>query len=288
MLVNRQTLAAGVATDFLFDRFASSAVLVKNETAGAVLFCDGLFNAGAAASIPAFSWQMFNITVKIGDTPKFTVRADMAGAVEIDFGSPCMGAFCYPAYDAAGMIPHTLAFTAGDDTTLTATLIRLHGETLDLDVPVLLTTGATVFSGDVIEFEAASTDEYCDPALSINGVDVELTEGAAVYTVAGDTAAESEAVPIEYELTLTAGDDTTLTAQLIRERGASEDLAEPVDLEDGATIYGESIIQFTATCTAVDHHVTLTVNETPQVLTEGSVDYEVDGDTTAVTASVAD
>jgi hypothetical protein len=89
-------------------------------------------------------------------------------------------------------------------------------------------------------------------------------------------------------LTLTVGADTTLTAYLIRERGASEDLAEPVELEGGATICGTSIIQFTATCTAVDHHVTLTVNTTPQVLTEGVVDYEVVGDTTAVTASVAD
>ena len=89
-------------------------------------------------------------------------------------------------------------------------------------------------------------------------------------------------------MTLTVGGDTTLTAALIRERGASEDLVEPVVLEDGATIYGESIIQFTATCSAVDHHVTLTVNETPQALTDDSVDYEVAGDTTAVTASVAD
>ncbi len=289
MLANRQTLAAGVATEFLFDRFASNMVLVKNETAGAVLFCDGNFDADEAASIPAFSWQTFNIAVKIGDdTPKYTIKADVAGAVEIDFGSAVMGTLCYPAYDAAGMIPHTLEVEAGDDTTLTATLVRLHGETLDLDTPVLLTSGATVFIGDVIQFDAASTDEHCDPVLSINGEEVALDEGAATYTISGETAAETEAVPIEYELTLTIGDDTTLTAQLIRERGALEDLEEPVELEDGATIYGDSIIKFTATCTAELHHVVLTVNEAEQVLTEDSVNYEVDGDTTAVTASVAD
>ena len=54
MLANRKTLEAGVETEFLFDRFGSNSVLVKNETAGAVLFCDGLFDADKAANIPAF------------------------------------------------------------------------------------------------------------------------------------------------------------------------------------------------------------------------------------------
>ena len=90
------------------------------------------------------------------------MKAAVAGAVEIDFGSAGMGAILEPAFDAAGMIPHTLAFIAGNDTTLTASLVRLHGETLDLDTPILLATGAAVFSGDVIRFDATSTDEYCD------------------------------------------------------------------------------------------------------------------------------
>jgi hypothetical protein len=288
MLANRKTLVAGVETEFLFTEFQSHFVTVKNETAGAILFCDGIFDADEAASIPAFSWQAFNIVVLIGDTPKFTVKADVAGAVEIDFGSPGMGALYYPALDVAGMIPHTLAFTAGSDTTLAATLVRQHGDTLDLDVPVVLASGATVFSGDVILFEAAPTDEYCVAALKINGTYVPVIGGETTYTISGDAVAESEAVPLEYELTLTVGDDTTLTADLIRERGASEDLAEPEELLDGAIIYGGSIVGFTATCTAVDHHVVLTVNDAEQVLTEDSVDYEVAGDTTAVTASAAD
>lgn len=197
MLANRQTLAAGVETEFLFAEFQSNSVLIKNETAGPVLFCDGVFNANEVASIPAFSWQLFNIRVKPGETPFFTVMATVAGAVEIDFGSPGMGAFISSAFDAAGMIPHTLTLTIGADTTLTASLIRLHGETLDLDTPVSLTSGAAIFSGDVITFAATATGEGFHPVLTINGVEVELTEGSATITVSGETTAATEAVEDE-------------------------------------------------------------------------------------------
>lgn len=197
MLANRQTLEAGVETEFLFDDFASNTVLVKNETLGAVLFCDGVFDSDAAASIPALSWQMINITVRRGDTPKYTVKADVAGEVEIDFGSLGMGALCYQAFDAAGMIPHTLTLTVGADTTLAATLIRLHGETLDLDTPVSLTSGATVFSGDVVELSATATGEGFHSVLLINSEEVELTDGAATLTVSGDTVAATAAVEDE-------------------------------------------------------------------------------------------
>ncbi len=197
MLANRKTLSAGVATEFLFDEFQSNTVMVKNETAGAVLFCDGVFDASKAATIQAFSYQVFNVIVRIGETPKFTVKAETAGDVEIDFGSPCMGAFNLPAFDAAGMIPHTLTIAAGENTTLSASLIRLHGQTLDLETSVTLASGATVFSGDVITLAATATGDGYHPVLTINGDDVELTEGAATFTVSGDTTVTTESVEDE-------------------------------------------------------------------------------------------
>ena len=91
MLVNRQNLAAGVETAFEFDNYAANSVVVKNETAGEILFCDGPFDAAKAAHIPAFSWQSFIIQVFYGGKPKFYVKAAAAGAVEIDFGSVMAG-----------------------------------------------------------------------------------------------------------------------------------------------------------------------------------------------------
>lgn len=194
MLANRQVLVSGTVTEFTFDHYGSNSVLVKNETAGAVCFCDGEFDILTSAVIPPFSWQVFHVAIHIDQTPLFTVYAEAAGDVEIDFGSPCMGALCYPAFDAAGMIPHTLTIAAGENTTLTASLIRLHGQTLDLETPVTLTSGATVFSGDVITFAAAATVEGFHPALTINGDAVELTDGATTFTVSGNSTASVAAV----------------------------------------------------------------------------------------------
>ena len=194
MLANRKELVAGAETAFSFVRYDTRSVLVKNETSGAILFCDGLFNADTAASIPAFSWQVFNVAIKIGESPFFTVRADVSGPVEINFGSSGMGALLGPGLDVVGMIPHTLAFTAGANTTLTVSLIRLHGETLDLDSPVSISSGATVFSGDVVTFDATATEEGHHPVLTVNGEEVELSEGSATVTIAGDTAATVEAI----------------------------------------------------------------------------------------------
>ena len=91
MQAKRLTLAAGVETAFEFDNYAANSVVVKNETAGEILFCDGPFDAAKAAHIPAFSWQALNVRVFPGEKPKFYVRAAADGTVEIDFGSSGAG-----------------------------------------------------------------------------------------------------------------------------------------------------------------------------------------------------
>jgi hypothetical protein len=85
--------------------------------------------------------------------------------------------------------PYTLTFSDDDNTTLACSLVREHGDTLDLDTPVVLATGATVFVGDVITFAVTPEAGYTG-ILEINGAAVELTEGAYTMTVAGDVAAE--------------------------------------------------------------------------------------------------
>ena len=91
MQAKRLTLAAGAETAFEFDHYASNSVVVKNETAGEILFCDGPFDAAKAAHIPAFSWQALNVRVFPGEKPKFYVKAAAQGTVEIDFGSSGAG-----------------------------------------------------------------------------------------------------------------------------------------------------------------------------------------------------
>ena len=289
MQVNRKSLTANTETAFTFDSYDSNAVVVKNETAGEIFFCDGLFDASKAVRIPPFSWQALNVSVHFDSSPRFTVKAAVAGSVEIDFGSSGMGALdVFSMLNAAGLIPHTLTFAAGADTTFSAELIRTHGVSLDLDTPVALTTGATLYTGDVVKFTAASTDLDCTPALTINGAAIELTEGVATYTIQGETAAATEAIPIPYALTLTVGDGTTLTVVLVRERGSSEDLEEPLPLATDATVLADDIVRFTAIATEEGYHAVLTVNSVTQELTDNSADYTVAGDTTAVSETVAD
>jgi hypothetical protein len=86
--------------------------------------------------------------------------------------------------------PYTLTFSDDDNTTLACSLVREHGDTLDLDTPVVLATGATVFVGDVIEFTATGEAGY-DPVVTIGGAVVELDEsGKYKMTVAGNVTAE--------------------------------------------------------------------------------------------------
>lgn len=289
MKANKQTLTANTETAFEFDKFYSNSVIVKNMTAGAIEFCDGRFDATKAATIPPYGWQLFNVIMPYGETPKFYVKAAVAGDVEIDFGSEGMGVLdTYALFNAAGMLPYTLAFSVADDTTLTAELVRLHGESVDLDTPVALTTGATVHTGDVIKFTAACTAEDYDPQLTVNGAVLELETGVAYYTIAGETVAEVDKVLTEYTLTLTVGANTTLTAELKRERGAETDLDPPVALATGAKLHADDIITLTAIATEEAQHATLTINDVPTVLTEDKADHTIAADTVAVSAAVDD
>ncbi len=197
MQVKRLTLAVGIETAFEFDEFYSRSVMVKNMTSDSILFCDGPFNEAKAAVIPSYSWQIFSVTLPYGETPKLYVKATVAGDVEVCFGSEGMG-MLGNALDVAGMIPHTLTLTAGEGTTLTASLVRQHGQTLDLDSPVVLTSGATVFTGDVVSFAATVGDgEF--PILTINGKEIDLNEGSVTYAITGETLAELNAAPDEEE-----------------------------------------------------------------------------------------
>lgn len=289
MIANRQTLEAGVATLFEFDEFYYRSILVKNMTAGAIEFCEGTFDTSKSAVIPAYGWQLFNLTIPYSSKPKFYVKARSAGDVEIDFGSDGMGIIdAYTMFNAAGMLPYTLMFSADDGTTLTAELVRLHGESVDLTLAVPLTTGATVHTGDVIKFTAACSEQDHSPQLTVNGAVLELTTGVAYYTIAGETVAEVEKVLTEYTLTLTQGENTILTAELKRERGAGEDLAEPVPLDTGAKLHAGDIITLTAIATEDGKHATLTINGTPTVLADDKADHTIAGDTVAVSAAVSD
>lgn len=147
MQAKRLTLVAGAETAFEFDRFYAKSVIVKNLTAGVIEFCDGQFDAAKSAVIPAFGWQTFHVTVPYDATPKFYVKAAAAGDVEIGFGSDGMG-FGSGVFDSAGMLPHVLTLTQGEDTTLTVTLT--HMGRVELDAPIALISGDILYSGDRI------------------------------------------------------------------------------------------------------------------------------------------
>lgn len=289
MQAKRLTLAAGTETAFEFDRFFSRSIIVKNMTGGAIQFCDGPFDAAKSAIIPAFGWQTFTVTVPYGEKPKFYVKAAVAGDVEIDFGSEGMG-FTSNTFDLAGMIPHTLTLTQGDDTTLAVTLTKLHGETLDLDTPVSMASGATVFNGDVISITpSAEAGNYAK--LKINGVNYGRLESAMTLVIAGETKIETEAVAlVSKTVTLTVGDDTTLTAAQTRLAGMLVDLTTPANVVTGGTVYVGDTVEFTAATTAgTGYHVTLTIDTKPAELDEnGKASVTVADNVVAVSASVAD
>jgi len=289
MLVKRLTLAAGVETAFEFDEYAAKSVVVKNETADEIMFCDGPFDAAKAAHIPAFSWQALDVRMFPGEKPRFHVKAAAAGPVEVDLGSTGMGQMGN-VLDIAGQVPHSLMLTDDDHTALAVNLTRLHGQTLDLDTPVALTSGATVFNGDII-LVTPSADAGYYAKITINGVNYGRLEAGIAVVIDGETTIIAEAVAlVEKSFTLTPGADTTLTAAATRLPGMLVDLAIPVPIATAEAIYVGEIIEFTAATTAGDgFHVTLTINDDPAELdTEGKVSVTVAADIVAVSASVAD
>jgi hypothetical protein len=292
MYAKRLTLEANTVTAFEFESYTANHVVVKNETGGVIEFCDGPFFENRAAHIPAYSWQALSIRVDIANKPKFHVRAAVAGPVEIDFGSSGMGSLL--SFDVAGMVPHTLTLSAGEGTTLTAALIRKHGDPVDLDIPVPLTSGATVFTGDVVKLAPAYTgDPGATVALEINGVNYGTPytdDDAFTITVQGDTVAETSVFELtEYELTLTQGESTTLTAAVIRVAGGLHDLETPVAVGHQDPIYEGAVIRFSAATTeGAGYHVVLTIDDEEVELTEdGTYDLTVSDDHVAVSASVA-
>jgi predicted RecA/RadA family phage recombinase len=289
MQAKKLTLAAGTETAFEFDSFYSRSIIVKNMTGGAIQFCDGPFDAAKSAIIPAFGWQAFTVTVPYGETPKFHVKADVAGDVEIDFGSDGMG-FTSNTFDLAGMIPHTLTLTQGEDTALTVELTRLHGQTLDLANAVPMTSGATVFNGDVISITPTATAGHY-AKLTINGVNYGRLESDMTLVIAGETTIETEAVALDDKtVTLDVGTNTTLTAVQTRLAGMLVDLTTPANVASGGTVHVGDIVEFTATTEqGAGYHVTLTINgELAELDENGKYSVEVTDNITAVSASVED
>ena len=290
MQAKRLTLAAGAETAFEFDSFFSRSIIVKNMTGGAIQFCDGPFDAAKSAIIPAFGWQTFTVTVPYGEKPKFHVKASVAGDVEIDFGSDGMG-FTSNTFDLAGMIPHTLTLTQGEDTTLTVELTRLHGQTLDLANAVPMTSGATVFNGDVISITPTATAGHY-AKLTINGVNYGRLESEDMtLVIAGETTIETEAVALDDKtVTLDVGTNTTLTAAQTRLAGMLVDLTTPANVASGGTVNVGDTVEFTAaTEQGPGYHVTLTIDTEPTELDEnGKVSVVVADNVAAVSASVKD
>lgn len=290
MQAKRLTLAAGTETAFEFDRFFSRSIIVKNMTGGAIKFCDGAFVDAESAIIPAYGWQTFTVTVPYDAAPKFYVKAAAAGDVEIDFGSEGMG-FTSNTFDLAGMIPHTLTLTQGDDTTLTVELTRLHGQTLDLANAVPMTSGATVFNGDVISITPTATAGHY-AKLTINGVNYGRLESEDMtLVIAGETTIETEAVALDDKtVTLDVGANTTLTAAQTRLAGMLVDLTTPANVASGGTVYVGDTVEFTAaTEQGPGYHVTLTIDTEPTELDEnGKVSVVVADNVAAVSASVED
>jgi predicted RecA/RadA family phage recombinase len=290
MIANRQTLEAGVATLFEFDEFYYRSILVKNMTAGAIEFCEGTFDTSKSAVIPAYGWQLFNLTIPYSSKPKFYVKARSAGDVEIDFGSDGMG-IASNVCDIAGMIPHVLTFNAGEDTTLSVKLTRLHGQTLDLGASVDMASGATVFCGDIILITPAAEEAGDYAMVTINGVNYGRLESNMSLKISGDTNIETEAVALDPKtLTLTEGDNTTLTAAKVRLAGMLTDLSEAEAVIDSGTIHVGDVIEFTAETEEGDgYHVTLTIDGEPVELDkDGKIRVTVEDNIVAVSASVTD
>lgn len=289
MQAKRLTLAAGTETAFEFDRFFSRSIIVKNMTGGAIKFCDGAFVDAESAIIPAYGWQTFAVTVPYDAAPKFYVKADVAGDVEIDFGSDGMG-FTSNTFDLAGMIPHTLTLTQGDDTTLAVNLTRLHGQTLDLDNAVSMVSGATVFNGDVIKITAPTAEEGNYAKLTINGVNYGRLESDMTLVISGETTIETEAIALEEKtVTLDIGAETTLTAARVRLAGMLVDLASPGAVTSGDKVNIGDIVEFTAATSKDGHHIELKIGTEPAELDEnGKVRVTIEEDITAVSAAVAD
>jgi len=196
MNVCRKQLSAGVITSFAFADFANPFVLVKNESDGEILFCDEQFSEVDAVHIPARSWQKLFVKLFIGKSPCFYVRSEVAGFVEIDMGSDGMGPLDVMAMlNKSGFIPHGLTFSNGEGTTIDASLQREHGDSIDLQVPVSLVSGSTVFSGDVVKFTVGCSVAGQHAVLTVNGLEVAVAQdGTCTYVIDGDTTASTTAV----------------------------------------------------------------------------------------------
>ena len=116
-------------------------------------------------------------------------------------------------------------------------------------------------------------------------------ESAISLVIDGETTIETEAVAlVSKTVTLTVGDNTTLTAAQTRLAGMLVDLSSPDAVSTGGTVYVGDTVEFTAATTqGTGYHVTLTIDTELADLDEnGKVSVEVADDITAVSASVAD
>lgn len=253
MQVKRLTLAAGVETAFEFDNYAANSVVVKNETAGEILFCDGPFDAAKAAHIPAFSWQSFIIQVFYGEKPKFYVKAASAGAVEIDFGSVMAGCALGDGFGklagSSGVATGGTVTTLVDATkNLPADLVKDQYIAIIIDgveyVRKISANNANTFTFDVLVPKAAATAVV----EKSGGGKVTITatpEGSyaneyEVAVVQGEGAsAETEAVFEDGVLTITLGTDAGTAASAKIGSGANKEIT--ITAKEVGVLGGHSI-----------------------------------------------
>jgi hypothetical protein len=104
------------------------------------------------------------------------------------------------ALDLTTNLPHTLNLTAGTGSTLAVAI----GATAQAD-------GDLVYSGDSLTVTYAADTGYEEEACFINGVAASSSPATFVVPVGGDVFIESSASIQMFELTLTVGENTTLT-----------------------------------------------------------------------------
>jgi hypothetical protein len=196
--VLRQAVVAETLKEFSFAKYESPTVLIKNETDGGILFCDAGYDEDKAYRIPAHSWQVIAVNIKIGEAPTFSVMPEVDGYVEIDFGSPLMGSLdIFSTLDRAGMIPHVISVITGDETMLAMEITRLHGQSVNLETPVEIGDGATIFNGDFIKLTVMGVPEGSHAVLTVNGDECSLLNNAVTIVASGDTYVVTAAVADE-------------------------------------------------------------------------------------------
>lgn len=81
-----------------------------------------------------------------------------------------------------GLIPHVVSITLDEDATMAVELYKSDG--VILSVPIALSTGDSVFFGDVLKITVSGAPVGYSVVLTINNQPITLTDGVAYYSIA--------------------------------------------------------------------------------------------------------